>query len=346
MKVLRLQGFVAGGVLLFSFACSDVSTTLPAASAGTSGSSAGSGTAGAVAVAGAAGTNAQSSAGAGGSSQGGMGGGAGAGAGAGGALAGGAGAGGVGGAAGAAGAAGNGGSGGAADGWVKIFNGQDLNGWVPLIHKSAVNVNIYNTFRADPENQVIKVVYDDYPNKDFDDRCGVLYYDKYLTDYRVRLSYRFREPQALNPVSWGKNNTGLMIFGIDPRKVMGDPEFPPLIEIQLLGTPSGGGTNNANLCQPGGMWVSKLFGQDNGSGGGCRASKSGPAPAAGQWVTIEAEVRVAGETKIYQHPDLTTPVLTISGPMYNNQPVTGGYLAVQSESQPVEYKDIELKELK
>jgi hypothetical protein len=266
--------------------------------------------------------------------------GGGAGAGAGGALAG------AGGAGGSAGAGGGGGSGGSADGWVKIFNGQDLTGWVPLIHKSAVNVNYQNTFRADPTNQVLRVTYEDYPQSNFDGRCGVLYYDKYLTDYRVRLTYRFREPQAQNPVPWGKNNTGLMLFGIDPRDVTGDPEFPPAIEIQLLGTPSGGGTNNANLCQPGGMWVSKLFGENNGSGGGCKASKSGPAPTAGEWVTIEAEVSVSGETKIFQHPEMTTPVLSISGPMYDNQPVTGGYLAIQSESQPVEFKDIELKEMK
>jgi hypothetical protein len=285
------------------------------------------------------------SAGTGGSGQGGVGGGmAGAsGAGAGGALGGAAGAGGSGGAGGAAGSAG---SGGAADGWVKIFNGQDLTGWVPLIHKSEFNENYQNTFRADATNQVIRVTYEDYPSSNFDGRCGVLYYDKYLTDYRVRLTYRFREPQASNPVPWGKNNTGLMLFGIDPRDVTGDPEFPPAIEIQLLGTPSGGGTNNANLCQPGGMWVSKLFGETNGSGGGCKASKSGPAPTAGEWVTIEAEVLVSGETKIFQHPEMTTPVLTISGPMYNNQPVLGGYLAIQSESQPVEFKNIELKELK
>jgi hypothetical protein len=228
---------------------------------------------------------------------------------------------------------------------VKIFNGQDLTGWVPLIKKSAFNVNYQNTFRADPANQIIRVTYEDYPDTDFDGRYGMLYYDKYLTDYRVRLTYRFREPQAQNPSQWGKNNTGLMLFGIDPRDVMGDPDFPPAIEIQLLGTPSTGGTNNANLCQPGGMWVSKLFGENNGSGNGCKASKSGPAPTAGEWVTIEAEVLVSGETKIYQHPETITPVLSISGPMYNNQPVLGGYMAIQSESQPVEFKDIELKEL-
>jgi hypothetical protein len=250
-----------------------------------------------------------------------------------------------GGSGGAAGSAGSGGSGGvSADGWVKIFNGQDLIGWSPLIHKSAYRADPYDTFRADAANQVIQVTYQDYPDQNFDERCGLLYYDKYLTNYRVRLTYRFKEPQAQNPVGWGKNNTGLMIFATDPSKITGDPMFPPLIEIQLLGTPSSGGTNNANLCQPGGMTVKMLHGQPT-PGGNCFDSKSGPARAAAEWTTVEAEVSVGGDTKVYQHPDLTTPVLTISGPTHDGQPVLGGYLALQSESQPLEFKDIELKEL-
>lgn len=238
----------------------------------------------------------------------------------------------------------SGAGGGSTDGWVKIFNGTDLTGWVPLIHKWKYAEDPYRTFRVDAGNPVIRVTYEDYPGQSFDDHCGLLYYDKELKDYRVRLTYRFLEPQAKNPVSWGKNNSGLMIFATPPKSVTGDPEFPPLIEIQLLGTPSAGGKNNGNLCQPGGMRVSKLFGQSL-SDSSCHDSQSGTAPPAAEWVTVEAEVHVAGDTKIFQHPDLTTPVLTISGPTYNGQAVTSGYIALQSESQPVEFKDIELKEL-
>ena len=140
-----------------------------------------------------------------------------------------------------------------AEGFISIFNGQDLTGWIPLIHKSKVGENYMDTFRVDTVNHTLQVKYDKYPNMSFDDRCGNLYYDKFLTNYIARVTYRFFEPQAKNPVSWGKNNSGLMIFAIDPRKVMNDPEFPPLIEIQLLGTPSGGGTTSPNECEPGGM---------------------------------------------------------------------------------------------
>lgn len=340
---MRHRSYVAAGMLAASIVgCSDT-TGVPAAGSGglpATGGAGAAGTAGApVLPSGGAGSGQMASAGQAGTPVGGA-----------------SGVGGVGGAGGLGGAGAGGGTGGvgsgglagggaaSADGWVTIFNGKDLTGWVPLIHKWKYNEDPYDTFRVDAESQVIRVTYEDYPGQSFDDHCGLLYYDKLLKDYHVRLTYRFREPQAKNPVSWGKNNSGLMLFGIDPKTVTNDPEFPPLIEIQLIGTPSSGGKNNGNLCQPGGMTVSKLFGQPL-SDSSCHDSMSGTAPPADQWVTVEAEVHVSGDTKIFQYPDMTKPVLTISGPVYKGQPVTSGYLALQSESQPVEYKDIQLKEL-
>jgi len=293
------------------------------ATAGTGTSSTGGSTAGASTTAGAAGTQ---SAGVGGGS-----------AGTAGASLGGTGSGDASGAAGTGGAGGSAGTG----GWVKIFNGTDLTGWVPLIHKVGFNNDTYDTFRADAANKVIKVTYEDYPNQAFQGRCGVLYYNKKLTNYRVRVTYRFVQPQANDPqISWGKNNSGLMIFGTDPAMVTGDPEFPPLIEIQLLGGPtSGGGSTTPNICTPGGMTLKKQT-------GGCGNNNTGAAlPPAGDWITVEAEVHVKGDTKVFQYPNMTTPILTIAGPVYQGKDVVDGYLGLQSESQPLEFKDVELMEL-
>ncbi len=228
-------------------------------------------------------------------------------------------------------------------GWVNLFNGKDLTGWLPLIHKSKVGENIYDTFRADSVNKVIRVAYDKYPNQDFADRCGNLYYNRRLTNYRIRVTYRFLEPQAKNPVGWGHNNSGLMIFGIDPTTVTGDPEFPPIIEIQLLGSPTnpgGGGSTSPNHCEPNGMRMKS-------STASCGDNRTGKAPnPAGDWTTVEAEVHVTGTTKVFQLPDTTKPVFTMVGPpTYNSQAVTGGFISLQSESQPIEYKDILLMEL-
>ena len=38
---------------------------------------------------------------------------------------------------------------------------------------------------------MLRVTYDNYPGGNFDERCGLLYYDKLLTNYRVRITYRF-----------------------------------------------------------------------------------------------------------------------------------------------------------
>ena len=74
------------------------------------------------------------------------------------------------------------------------------------------------TFRFDPQNGLSVVSYADYPNGAFDNHFGLLYYDKVLTNYKVRIEYRFQEPQAKSPPSWGKNNSGLMLFCTDPRR--------------------------------------------------------------------------------------------------------------------------------
>lgn len=252
---------------------------------------------------------------------------------------------------GAGGSGGSAGSTGGADpeGWVDIFNGQDLTNWVPLIHKSGYNENTYNTFRADAVNHVIRVTYVDYPNNNFDDRCGLLYYNKPLTNYRVRATYHFVdekvEPQAKMAVSWGRFNTGLMIFGLDPSKVMNDPEFPPLIEIQLLGKGSSGGSTSPNICTPGPVQVTYNKPADCGNNG---SGVVPPEPTT--WVTVEAEVHPGAATKVWTYSpggkrDEGKPIETITNPTYQNAPVTSGYISIQSESQPCEFKDIQLIEL-
>jgi hypothetical protein len=237
------------------------------------------------------------------------------------------------------------------DGWVNLFNGKDLTGWTPLIHLSKVGVNTDSTFRPDPENNGIRVSYDKYTGSFGGDKCkcGLLYYNKPLTNYRIRVTYRFFDPLVSGPPSWGKNNSGLMIFGIDPATVTGDPIFPPIVEIQILGTPSGGGSTNGNECEMSQFVNPTVTTTHTGTCGNnkdTKASGSGKAaPAAAVWTTLEADVHITGETKVYQLPDTTNPVLIMSKPMYGTKAVTSGYLGIQSEGQPIVFKDILLKEL-
>jgi hypothetical protein len=269
------------------------------------------------------------------------------------------------------GSVGSGGSGGAADGgpstpdaagandapdsggWVTIFNGRDLTGWYPLIRGNAYKTDPYRTFRVDAANQLLRVTYEDYPDGSFTQNnvqlFGLLYYDKPLTNYRVHLEYQFQEPQAKNGAGWSNHNSGLMVFCQDPTKVNVSVAFPPLLELQILATPnSAGKPNNLNLCLPGGPTVKFVNGHAPGGPGSCNDSVRGPAPPPTTWVTVEAEVHVNGDTKVYQTTatDMNpAPILTFSGPTWNGQAMTGGYLSLQSEGHPINYRNIRLMEL-
>lgn len=248
----------------------------------------------------------------------------------------------------------NGGGGGTVTGgggkgsWVSILPTDDaLTGWVPLVKPYPVGMDPNKTFRRDANGYLV-VTYADYPNGNFDGHFGHIYYDKLLTNYRVRVEYRFQEPQAKNPPSWGKNNSGIMVFCTDPRKVTGNPDFPPSIEIQLAGNPSGGGPINCQLCLNGSnMYVTKVLTQTVTGPGGCFKSTLATAdfqPAA-NWVTVEVDVQATGTTSVYQHPDTTKAIMTFSGVMLGSQKITSGYLSLQSESQPIQFRKIDLMDL-
>ena len=307
----------------------------PMGSAGAPGTAGSTGVAGAGTTAGAPGT-----AGAGGSATGGSGGSAGS-------------AGGTGGSSGHSGSAGAAGG----DGWVSILPTDDaLTGWVPYVKGYTPGTDPLKTFRRDATTGYLVVTYQDYPSSSFDNHLGLFYYDKKLTNYKVRIEYSFQEPQAKNPVSWGKNNSGLFVFCTDPHQITGNPDFPTGIEIQILGNPSAGGSVNCQICLNStvGMYPAMIGTKSITGPGGCFASTQNPTdfqPAA-TWTTVEADVdgSSTGVTKIYQYTQdgmkPATPIQTITGPVKTGgQTVNSGWISLQSESQPCTFRKVELMEL-
>ena len=71
--------------------------------------------------------------------------------------------------------------------WIELFNGKDLNGWTVKAHHHEVGVNFGNTFRA--EDGMIKVRYDQYG--DYNDQFAHLFYKEPLSNYHLKLDYRF-----------------------------------------------------------------------------------------------------------------------------------------------------------
>jgi hypothetical protein len=246
--------------------------------------------------------------------------------------------------------------GGSGDGWVSILPTDDqLTGWFPYVKGYTPGMDPLKTFRRDASTGALVVTYADYPNGSFDNHLGLIYYDKKLTNYKVRVEYSFQEPQAKNPVSWGKNNSGLFVFGTDPHQITGNPDFPTAIEIQILGNPSAGGSVNSQICLNStvGMYPAMIGTKTINGPGGCFASTQNPSDfqSAATWTTLEADVdgSATGVTKIYQYKDgmkPANPIQTFTGPVKTGgQTVGSGWISIQSESQPCTFRQIELMEL-
>ncbi len=231
--------------------------------------------------------------------------------------------------------------------WIQLFNGKDLDGWIPKITGYEVGENFGDTFRV--ENGVLKVAYDKYDQ--FNNRFGHLFYKEPFSYYRLRVEYRFTGEQVPGGPQWARRNSGIMIHGQPPKTMRKDQDFPICIEVQLLGGLGEGPRSTANLCTPGTHVVmngrletrhcinssSKTFDGD-------------------QWVTAEVEVHgdgvirhyVNGEKVLeYEMPQIGGGNVSNFDPQVKRDGVLlrGGSISLQSESHPVEFRKVELLNL-
>jgi hypothetical protein len=236
----------------------------------------------------------------------------------------------------------------AAEEWVALFNGKNLDGWTPKIKGYALGDNFAQTFRV--ENGAICVRYDGY-GKEFKNRFGHLFYAKAYSNYVLRAEYRFVGDQLPDGPGWAFRNSGLMLHCQAPETMAKNQDFPVSIEFQLLGGDGKNPRTTANLCSPGTHVVmkDKLITQH------CYDSRSKTFHG-DQWVTAEAEVhgngkiihRVNGETVLeYEKPQLDAGDSDAKRLIERGSPLMlyGGYISLQSESHPVEFRKVELKVL-
>jgi hypothetical protein len=231
--------------------------------------------------------------------------------------------------------------------WVQLFNGRNLDGWSPKITGYDLNDNFGNTFRV--ENGVMKVAYDKYDA--FKSRFGHIFYNQKFSHYIIAVEYRFTGEQVPGGPAWAFRNSGIMVHCQPPATMGKDQDFPISIEVQLLGGRPTGDRPTANVCTPGTNIVRNgvLTTQH------CINSTS-KTYRGDQWVRVEAEVigseriihRVNGETVLsYEKPQIGggnvtnfNPSLKQDGTLLNE-----GYISLQSESHPVEFRKVELVNL-
>ena len=229
--------------------------------------------------------------------------------------------------------------------WIQLFNGRDLTGWTPKLTHHELGDNHAQTFRV--EDGLLKVRYDRYTDG-FKTRFGHLFYEKPYSYYRLRVEYRFvGEQAAQGPGAWAIRNSGIMFHSQAPQTMPREQTFPISIEAQFLGGLSDGKARpTANMCSPGMEVVVNGALYPN----HCMESASNTYDG-DQWVTMELIVLggahmthlVNGEKVIeYSLPQIGGGVVANFDPKAkpDGELVTGGYIAVQSESHPLDVRKI------
>jgi hypothetical protein len=235
--------------------------------------------------------------------------------------------------------------------WIQLFNGRNLDDWLIKFRGHDLGENFNDTFRV--EEGLLKVRYDKWPV--FNGEFGHIFYKEPFSYYLLAAEYRFVGEQvrtAAGSLGWAIRNNGLMLHSPHPKTMLKEQDFPISIEVQLLGGLSDGKPRStANLCTPGTNVVmdGKLHTPH------CTNSKSKTYDG-DQWVRVEVLVRgdelirhmVEGETVLeYTKPQIgggavapVDPAVKIDG-----TPLTGGYIALQAETAPVDFRKVELVNL-
>ena len=228
--------------------------------------------------------------------------------------------------------------------WISLFNGKDLDGWIIKINTHPLGENFKNTFQVRDGKLVVS--YDEYD--EFDNEFGHIFYKTPYSHYKLRLDYRVVGEQVKGGPGWALKNNGVMFHCRPPSEMLVDQEFPVCIEAQLLGGLGDGERSTGNVCTPGTNIVmnGKLETQH------CISSTSATYNG-DEWVHFELVVLgdsiihhiVEGDTVLtYSKPQIGGE-LPAGFPLPEGTPLQSGYIALQAESHPFEFRNIELLNL-
>jgi hypothetical protein len=231
--------------------------------------------------------------------------------------------------------------------WIALFNGEDLTGWTVKITGQDLGADPWGTFRV--EDGLLTVGYESYEG--FEGRFGHIFYEEPFSHYHLRVEYRFVGDQIPDAPGWAFKNSGVMFHSQSPESMLTDQAFPLSIEAQFLG---GDGTEErptGNVCTPGThIEIDGVLVEDH-----CITADA-PTIHGEEWVTVD--LLVLGDSLV-AHVMGEDTVLTYSRPIVGGATVeefgeparedgrvlSGGYIALQSESHPIQFRQVLLRPL-
>lgn len=231
-----------------------------------------------------------------------------------------------------------------ANNWSAMFNGTNLDGWTMKIAGHPLGENFGDTFRV--SDGILSIRYDAYGD-DFDNRFGALYFNEKLANYRLKVEYRFVGETAPGAPEWGYRDSGVQFHSQSPASLKNDQPFPVSLEYNLHG---GNGTEERPV---GAICANGIFVEINGKQNSsyCTPPSVKRTFHGDQWVTLEIDVNngkithfVNGEEILsYENPTYDpdheiAKTLIVNG----DTSVKDGYISLQSNSHPIDFRKIEL----
>ena len=234
------------------------------------------------------------------------------------------------------------------DEWKTLFNGKNLDGWVPKIFHHKTGENYANTFRV--VDGMIQVNYDGY--KEFNQQYGHLFYKQPYSSYHLKFEYQFTDEWMKDAPSYTYRNSGVMFHSQDPYTILQEQDWPISVEYQILAEEKPGEARpTGNMCSPG----TDVFYHNEKDKRHCIDSKS-KTYKWNEWVSGELIVYqdslikhiVNGDTVLqYTKPQIGggtangyNPAIKIDG-----KALKSGYIALQAEGQGINFKNIKIKKL-
>ena len=230
--------------------------------------------------------------------------------------------------------------------WIPIFNGEDLSGWTIKICGSPTGENYLNTFVV--EDGMMRVKYDEYDT--FDVEYAHIYYNERLSHYRLRLEYRFYGERVPGSKGFTELNSGLMFHSQSAESVGLHQQFPVSVEAQFLAMGEGAFSDRTtmNIATPG----TSVVLEDGTLQREHMTYTDVKARPRDEWVQVEIEVRgsdfvihrIDGEEVLrYRDPQIDDNFLLPENyPLSAGTILSDGYIALQGESHPVDFRNIEL----
>ena len=227
--------------------------------------------------------------------------------------------------------------------WLPLFDGKSLNGWVPKFSGYPVGENVKNTFAVRDG----KLVADNSNWSHFDYTFGHLFFDEVFHHYKIRAEYRFVGEQVAQAPEWAKRNNGIFVHAQSAKSMWLNQDFPSGMEIQLLGGFGEGERSTGNICR------SNVDVDINGEKAKDRCIGSTSSTYHGeQWVTVEIHVRgserithfINGE-QVFDYTNIRRTHEfneTQFGDTTASRDIGSGYIAIQAESAPTEFRKIEI----